>query len=350
MDGNVTRREFVKGAARVAAAAALGACAAEGAAGAEKGEEPASKILNHNENMEYRRLGKTGIKVSAVCLGGHWKRLQANGADFDKNRADVVSKCIEAGINYVDACTGGEVMAYAKALKGRRDKMYFGYSWYEHEMRFKDWQEPKKLTEGFDEGLQKSKLDYVDLWRITCFEPGSNHTFTDEETIVGALTKAKKAGKCRFCGISSHHRNWLKHMIESYPEIEVVLTPYTAGSKKKPEDSLFDAVKKHDAGLFGIKPFASGSVFRSRGEINPDTQKEDDERARLSLRYVLCNDALTAPIPGLISVEQVKNAALAVTERRQLDLADARRLERLTTEMWANLPPEYQWLKEWEWV
>ena len=98
--------------------------------------------------MEYRRCGKTDLMVSAVCLGGHWKRIDkvvpampsgegwldvdAGVPEFEKNRSDVVSRCIERGINYIDACTGGEVMAYAKALKGRRDKMYLGYSWGEH--------------------------------------------------------------------------------------------------------------------------------------------------------------------------------------------------------------------------
>ena len=121
----------------------------------------------------------------------------------------------------------------------------------------------------------------------------------------------------------------------------MILTPYTAGSKQKPEGSLFDAVKKQDVGLFGIKPFASGSVSRSRGAINESTRQIDDERARLTLRYVLANDAITAPIPGLISVEQVKNAAQAVRERRQFDHAETLRFERAVEEMWANLPEDY---------
>ena len=53
--------------------------------------------------------------------------------------------------------------------------------------------------------------------------------------------------------------------------------------------------------------------------------------ARLALRYILCNPAITAPIPGLITPEQVDNVALSVVERRELDVEeraelDARRL------------------------
>ncbi len=166
-------------------------------------------------------------------------------------------------------------------------------------------------------------------------------------------------------------------MMQTYPNhIQVVVVPYTAGSKqaharvdpdknptgwKAVDDadaaydksmlSVIDAVKKNDAGWFGIKPFASGSIFKSRGEVRPATKDIDDERARLTLRYILSNDALTAPIPGMITIDQVKNAALALTERRKFDIAEAQRFEQAVSEMWANLPPNYQWLKrEWEYV
>jgi len=115
--------------------------------------------------------------------------------------------------------------------------------------------------------------------------------------------------------------------------------------------SLIDAVKKNRAGWIGIKPFASGSVFKSRGAPNSATKTEDDERARMALRYVLQNDALTATIPGMITTDQVRNAAKAVQERRQFDLTESRRMEQMVDEMWANLPEDYQWLKtDWEYV
>jgi aryl-alcohol dehydrogenase-like predicted oxidoreductase len=138
--------------------------------------------------------------------------------------------------------------------------------------------------------------------------------------------------------------------VAKYPQLEVIVTPYTAGSKVNPEGSMFDALKKHDVGMIGIKPFASGSVFKSRGAPDSATKEEDDERARLVLRYVLCCDALTAAIPGLITVDQVKNAARAVQERRQLDLAEQQKLDEIAKDMWKNLPRDYQWLRDWEWV
>jgi aryl-alcohol dehydrogenase-like predicted oxidoreductase len=168
--------------------------------------------------------------------------------------------------------------------------------------------------------------------------------------MVEALEKAKKQGKARFIGFSSHDRRWIKFMIEYFPQIEVVLFPYTAKSKVAPEDSLFPAIKKCDIGVFGIKPFASNSLFKGSSAPNDSHAEEDDQRARMALRYILCNDAITAPIPGLISPHQVNNAAQAVKERRELDLAEAQELKKNMDRAWANLPAHYQWLKNWEYV
>jgi aryl-alcohol dehydrogenase-like predicted oxidoreductase len=343
----MTRREFVRDSAMAAAGIAAGFVGGRSAFGDEAGK----KILNYNENMEYRKLGKTGLLVSAVCLGGHWKRIDVMKQDFDLNRRDVVTRCMERGINHIDACTIEEVQAYSKALKGRRDKMYLACSWYQNEMRNEDFRTKKALLGTLDEGMKEAGLDYVDLWRITMHEQSGRHTEAEVEQMMEALEAAKKQGKVRFTGFSSHDRPHIKWMIETYPNIvDAICTPYTAKSKVLPQESLFDAVKQHNVGVFGIKPFASNSLFRGSSAPDSPDAEEDDRRARLAIRYILCNPAITAPIPGLISEHQVDNVAKAVTERRQLDLAETAELEKAADEMWARLPEDYQWLKDWEYV
>jgi len=154
-----TRREFIRDTAS-AAAVALGLSTPETVYPGNPAGKDTSKILNYNPDMEYRRCGKTGLMISAVALSGHWKRvvkiiggeepagwmtMAIGRPEFQKNRAEVVSRCIERGINYVDACCGEEILAYAQALRGRRDKMYFGYSCYIKESRFPVWRSAKKL-------------------------------------------------------------------------------------------------------------------------------------------------------------------------------------------------------------
>ncbi|MCP5110806.1 MAG: hypothetical protein GY953_08235 [bacterium] len=278
MSDNMTRRDFVAQGAAAAGVAVIGV----GGAGAK--EYDTGKVLNYNQRMEYRSLGQTGLMVSAVCLGGHWKRLDTilgggfvgegyNKQDYDNvnesgfigNRTEVISRAIDAGINYVDACAGPEILAYAKALNRRRDKMYFGYSWHVRESRFAEYQKADALLRGLDEGMKEAGLDYIDFWRISLPMTRINSLAElkrVEEGAAEALMKAKKQGKVRVTGVSTHNRTWLAQLIKRYPEqMEAVLFPYTAASKRLPHDSLFDVILEHKVGAFGIKPFADNSLF-----------------------------------------------------------------------------------------
>jgi len=361
-DKQYSRRDFVRTGAAAAAGAAAGMAASNLSAADKK------KILNYNSDMEYRAWGKTGLMVSAVCLGGHWKRIDKVvpscrkggggwlGFDIDdpgfrKNRHDVVSKCIDLGINYIDACTIEEVKAYSRALKGRRDKMYLGCSWYQKEVRNGRYRTVEKLMETLDWGLKDSGCEYADLWRITMHEQSSRHSEAEVEQMMRALEKARKQGKARFVGFSSHDRPHIKKLVEQYPEIvDSIVTPYTAKTKKMPGDSLFDTLAKQKVGFFGIKPFSSNRLFK--GDSTPENEhaERDDQKARLAIRYILCNPVITAPIPGMINTHQVENVAKAVAERRKLDTAEAAELEEAMDEAWANLGPDYEWLKDWEYV
>jgi predicted aldo/keto reductase-like oxidoreductase len=363
---NLTRREFMRDSAVAAAGLAAG-IGVLGSRVAWADDAAIKKTRSYNPEMEYRRLGKTNIWASAVCLGGHWKRIEKmvprlfegdgwlganlNNPDFKKNRYDVVSRCIECGVNYIDACTKEEVLTYAEALRDRRDKMYLGFSWFQEEMRNAGFRTAEALLKTLDKGMGEAKLEYVDVWRITMHEQSGNHTNAEVDEMMKALEKARKQGKARFAGFSSHDRPHIKWMIETYPDIvQVVVTPYTAKSKMLPKDSMFDAVKKYDVGVFGIKPFASNSLFKGDSSIGSPTAEEDDRLAREAIRYILCNPSITAPIPGMINGHQVDNVVKAVKERRELDMKEARELEAAMDQAWAKLPTEYQWLKNWEYV
>ena len=331
----VTRREFIGEGAKVAAGVAAGLGAAGQVVRAAETKADTSKILNYNENMEYRRQGSTDLMISAVCLGGHSR-------SNPQQRTEIVSRCIDAGVNYIDACTHGEVCRDSQALKGRRDKMYLALSHCGNEIRNENFRTAKKLLEVLDQTLEDSNQEYTDLWRITCYEPGGRHTFDTACEMVEALETAKKQGKARFIGFSTHDRRWIKFMIEYFPQIDCVCFPFTTMSKRAPTDSVFEALKKCDVGAFGIKPFGAGSLFRG-------DQEEKNRRARLAIRYILHTNTVI-PIPGMNSVDYVDNVAKAVVERRELDLKEQAELDAAGKQMWANLPGNYQWLKDWQYV
>jgi aryl-alcohol dehydrogenase-like predicted oxidoreductase len=374
--GDLTRRDLMRSGAVAAAGLAVAGIQRASA------DTDVTKTRSYNPEMKYRPLGKTGLWISEVCLGGHWKRVDKmvpdifkgrgwlsadlDDADFKKNRRDVVTRCIEQGINYIDACTKQEVLTYAEALRGRRESMYLGFSWYQEEMRSlsRQLQEAKKkgkpkpagwiterLMAALDKGMKESGLDYVDLWRITMHEQSGRHTDAEVDEMMSALEKARKQGKCRMCGFSSHDRPHIKKMIETYPEVvQVVVTPYTAKSKMVTDETgLWASIKQHGVGWFGIKPFAGTSLFKGDSSPDSSTREEDDRLARNAIRYILCNKAITAPIPGIINTHQVDNVARAVLEP-ELDAAEAKELGEAMDLAWAKLPADYQWLKDWEYV
>ena len=367
---SVNRRDFLGMGAAAAAAGPLSKNAPKPLS------TPAPKILNYNPDMEYRRLGKTGLMVSAVCMGGHWKRLDRvmspgfKGVgyldqDFENlknpaflaNRSAVITHAMECGMNYIDACSPQEILAYSKVLEDRRDRMYFGFSWHTREPRYEEWRSSQKLIEGLEMSLKEARLEYVDLWRISLpMEAIADIDVVNriEEATTKALETARKQGKARFTGVSSHNRVWLKYLIEHYPEqIQVVLFPYTAASKVLPEDSVFDALKQNDTGAFGIKPFADNSLFAGDGGPKSTTFDEDNNRARLAIRYVLENPAMTAPIPGLATVQQVDNVVAAIRERKRegnLNRRQRSELERATAGLWSRLRPNHRFLHQWECV
>ena len=359
MSADMDRRSFIRHGVAAAGCVAAGLGGNFVASAAD--EEAIKKTRSYNPDMEYRRLGSTGLWVSAVCFGGHWKRVgQVTGQPIPgvslpntpkametlrKNRYDVMTRCIERGINYVDACTEAEISVYGPALKGRREKMYMGFAMWPKCPRNAKWRKAKALLDTLDDGLKMAEVDYVDVWRPVCSTPGK-HSQADEEQFVEAFDKAKQAGKVRFAGCSSHGRLWLKRLCETYPKhFQVLCFPYTSNTKELPKDSLFDAVRKYDIGTFGIKPFGGGSLFRGA-----KTPEETEARARLATRYILGNPAITAPIPGLALPEEVDNMVEAVKERRTLDMAEKRQLHDINQQMWASLPANYQWLTDWEYV
>jgi predicted aldo/keto reductase-like oxidoreductase len=358
----VSRRGFLQKGTKATAGLAVGVAAGRSVEARAEDQTAIKKTRSYNPEMEYRRLGKTNLWISAVALGGHWKRIDKilGGSPkmsdpnneftkkFHQNRHDVISRCIDVGINLLDTAGGAEPDAYAKALKGRRDKMYF--AWMETN-RNPDHRTAKQLVTALEKHLLKTGMEYADIWRVMCLERGGRHTRKDVAEMISAFQTAKQRGLCRFTGLSTHDHKWMKMLIEKYPEdVQVLLFPYTAKSKKLPKNSFFTALKTCDVGVLGIKPFASNSLFMGDGDPKNSNVGEDNKRARMAIRYVLANPAITAPIPGLASVAHVDNMALAVKERREMSALPETELNQAADEMWARLPDEYQWLKKWEYV
>ena len=379
---NLSRRAFIRNTSILAGGTVAGALGKD--ANADHccgGVVDPKKIVNCNEKMHYRRLGKTNLMLSETSLGGHWKNRGGGRywdtfakdevpADVVKNRSDVISACIDVGINYLDITTAAECIAYGAALKGRRAKMIVGADDHRLGPRNPKNRNVKSLTFNIDECLRRLKTDYLDIWRVQA-DMGGRNSDEDVEIMIEAFQKAHKAGKALHFGISTHSRPWAQHVIEKYDEVEMFVFPCTSKTKEKGQkplkenvvegnpghgsdqgQSIFAALKKQDVGLVTIKPFFGGSLFKIAGKfpVMGVGDKNENDLARLTLQCILSNEAITATVPGLTTQYEVENAAMASYTRpiAKMTPADKEWLEKVTDEQWANLPQEYTWLRDWE--
>jgi len=385
-DSSMSRRQLFERTSKAAIVAAVSGEALAGtgdsAARPQARREPAARIVNFNPKMKYRRMGKTNLMVSEISLGGHWKTREGGRVwaffandevpeDVAKNRTEVVSACIDAGINYLDITTPAECLSYGAALKGRRARMIVGAD--DHRLGIRDFDNcsvPRQIK-NVEECLRRLGTDYLDIWRVQARMDGSSK---DEhmEVCVETAVKLLKAGKIRHFGVSSHNRNWLKKVIERHPQVEMVIFPCTARTRKAGQPitreniieqsgwsnandfttSIFDTVRKHNVGVVTIKPFAGGHLFKSEAKfpVVGVGLKEENDLARLTLQCILAlHGEITCIVPGLTTIYEVDNAArVSYMREAAMTPAETRWLEKVTEERLASLPDDYRWLRDWD--
>jgi predicted aldo/keto reductase-like oxidoreductase len=227
--------------------------------------------------LEPRTLGRTGLKVAPIGLGTiplfRAPREQA---------IDVVRKCEELGINYIDLARGyrhGLAEEWVgEAIKGRRNKFV---------IVTKSTDYTAKIADSVEASLKALQTDYIDVY---CF-----HSLMQDEqwkTVIGpngameALKRAQKAGKIRFIGISGHRSDQFTEIIKGGDiDLAIMIFNYVFDDAL---DDLLPTAKKLNVGVAGIKPFAG--CFLNQHE--------------LSLRWIL-EQPIDVTVPGMWQTEEV---------------------------------------------
>jgi len=351
----MTRRDFISAGARSAAAVAVG-----GAAGsrlmAATGAEEQPDILNYEPGMRYRRLGKAGLMLSEVSLGGHWRTRE--GArywgsfpgdqpplDVQRDREDVVGRAIDLGVNYVDITTPAEATVYGRVLKSLGERMWVGYSDYILCIRDPANRTPEKIMFEIEEGLRRMQVDCIDIFRPQALTDG-NHTDDELAVVVETAMKAKEQGKIRHLGMSSHSREFHMRVMDKFPEFEMLIFPLTPISEPDELHGVFPMAQEKNVGLVTIKPFAGGTLFRA-AQRESGTPVDDMEIAALSVKKIISNEYITATVLGMTTIDELENNLTVRNEPRKLSQAEQDTLNTRWTHTFANLPPEYAFLHDW---
>src|SRR5512145_803442 len=270
-----SRREFVAG---VVAAAVAYACdrrttpRQSGEAGMQKtGAAPSgvSQVAGHGE-IPKRRLGRTGVKVSALGLGGFHIGQKLS----ERESVTLIRRAVDNGIDFLDNCwdynDGDSEARMGKALAdGYRERVFL--------MTKLDGRTRKAASEQLDQSLRRLGTDRIDLVQIhevirdtdpeRCFGP---------DGAIEALVAARQAGKLRFIGFTGHkHPQIHLDMLETarkhgfaFDTVQMPLNVMDAHYRSFGKEVL-PVLVSNDIGVIGMKSMGSGDILKS-GVVTPE--------------------------------------------------------------------------------
>lgn len=248
--------------------------------------------------MRYTELGKTGLRVSVVGLGG----IPVQRSDAE-NAVRLIDACVEESINFIDSARGYTVSEeyLGAALEGRRDKFVLATK-----TMARDYEGMKR---DIDISLKNLRTDYIELYQMHNVK---DHEF---EKVFGpggayeALLEAKAAGKIGHIGISVHKEDGFRRILEEYGDkVESVMFPFNIVETQGLE--LMKKCTEMGIAFIAMKPMAGGNLTDGS----------------LAMKFILNNPDCTIAIPGMADVEEVRqNAAAAeagpLTEEEQTQCA-----------------------------
>lgn len=254
--------------------------------------------------MEYRELGKTGLKVSALGFGGiPIQRVDQREAD------QVILKALEGGVNFFDTARGytDSEEKLGHALKGKREQVIFATK--------SMARNKKKMTEDIEISLKNLQTDYIDLYQIHNVK-----TDNEIERVFGsdgaleALLEAQKAGKVNHIGITGHKAEVLTELLDKYDFASVQFPANFL--EDTGEKELFPKARSKNMGIIVMKPLAGGAF----------------NRKDLALRFLLGED-MTTIIPGMGSVQEVEENTALTRDFKRLTKEELAILEQEAKEL-----------------
>jgi aryl-alcohol dehydrogenase-like predicted oxidoreductase len=312
----IKRREFIGGMAAMSVAPAAGTAAEELNAG-DSGWDAAGLKENGQEvgqkgEMPYRRLGKTGVQVSCIGIGGYHL---GNPGLAEAEAIQLFHAAVDRGINFSDNCwdyNGGESeRRVGKALAGGyREKVFV--------MTKFDGRTKAAALKQLDESLGRLGVERIDLWQfhenIRLDDPDR---FFAEGGAVEAVAEAKKAGKIRFAGFTGHkdpsvHLRMLEMADKrnfSFDTVQMPLNVMDAHFRSF-EAGVLPVLVRKQIGVLGMKPMGDGVILRS----NTATALE-------CLQYALSLPT-SVVITGITSMQNLEQAFTAAKTYSALTKAD----------------------------
>lgn len=300
---------------------------------------PRSDRYSH---MEYRRCGKSGLKLPALSLG-LWHNF--GGVDTLENARDILHTAFDNGITHFDlannygpppgAAEENFGLMLEKDFKGYRDELIIsskaGYTMWEGP--YGDWGSKKYLVASLDQSLRRMKLDYVDIFYHHRPDPE-----TPLEETMGALDLIVRQGKALYVGISNYSAEQTRkatELLENMGTPCIIHQPKYSMFERWVEGGLLDVLAEKGVGCIPFSPLAQGMLTdkylkgipsdsraakahgflkeesiteESLGKIrrlNTLAQERGQSLAQMALAWLLKDDRITSVLLGVSRSSQL---------------------------------------------
>lgn len=227
--------------------------------------------------MNYRQLGRSGLKVSPICLG----TMMFGGPTDEPGSARIIAKARDAGINFIDTADaynkGASEEVVGRAIAGERDRWIVATK-----LANPMGDDPNRaglsrrwVLQAADESLRRLGTGHIDIYYLH----KEDHTTPLEET-VRAIGDLLRAGKIRYFGVSNY-RGWRVAEICNLCDAmgidrPVVSQPYYNAMNRMPEVEHLPACGYYGLGVVPYSPLARGVLT---GKYSPDAPPDKETRA-----------------------------------------------------------------------
>ena len=226
--------------------------------------------------MEFRRIGRSGLKVSEVGLGGNNFGWWADEAAS----APVINAALDSGINFIDTAdmydSGHSEEYHGRALKGKRQRVIIATKF---GLPMGDGPNERGgsrhyILRAVEDSLRRLQTDYIDLYYIHTADPS-----TPMEETLSTLDGLVKSGKVRYVGVSNHaawqvdNALWISETRHLAPFV-VVQQQYSLLAREI-EKELVPCCQAHGLGVVPYSPLANGLLtgkYRKGQEAPKDSR------------------------------------------------------------------------------
>ncbi|MFC2038279.1 aldo/keto reductase [Chloroflexota bacterium] len=254
--------------------------------------------------MEKIRLGKTGMMVSKIGFGGI--PIQR---DTEEESIEVVKKCLELGINFLDTANGYTTSEerIGKAIAGRREDVMIATK--------SGARNSEGVKEHLELSLKRLNTDYIDLYQFHGVSNAEHlKIVTDPDGPMAVVKEAMKAGKIRHVGITSHQIDIAKQAVET-DLFESMMFPFNFIAYE-PAEELHALCMKHDVGLIAMKPFAGGML----------------DNVTLAFKY-LFQFPQVVPIPGIETPAEIEEIVALLDKPQEITEDEKKQMQQLRDEL-----------------